>query len=106
MPAPPPAAPDPEIHIAGLLVQALPEQGAKVAAALSAFPQIEVHATGAAGRLVAVCECVGADAALALIARICDLPGVVNVALVYQHAESAAAMEEEIGHETDPPRLH
>lgn len=99
-------SPEPEIHIAGVLVQARPDCGPAVAMALAELPGTEVHATGNAGRLVVVCECAGGEAAVELISRMRDLPGVLNVALVYQHAESAAAMEEEIGNETDPPRLH
>lgn len=101
------AAPrEPEIHIAGVYVQARPGRERAVASALAILPNTEVHAVGGAGRLVAVCECASADETLELIARMRDLPGVLNVALVYQHAESAAAMEEEIGHEDVPPRLH
>lgn len=101
------AAPlEPEVHVAGVYVQARPGREPVVAAALAALPNTEVHAVGAAGRMVAVCECASADETLELIARMRDLPGVLNVALVYQHAESAAAMEEEIGHENDSPRLH
>lgn len=91
-----------EIHIAGLLVQCRPEREKTVAAALAAFPGVEVPLADGAGRLVAVSECVGGEATLALIERMRALPGVLNVALVYQHAESARAMEEELGH-ADPP---
>lgn len=100
----PPTAgsPEPEVHIAGLLVQCAPARGAAVAAAVAALPGAEVCA-GAAGKLVVVCECGSCDEIMALVGRIRDLPGVLNVALVYQHAESAQAMEEEISHETDSP---
>lgn len=95
-----------EIHIAGLLVQSWPERVVPVAAALAALPGTEVRTATADGRCVVVCEGDSGGAVLALIERIRDLPGVLNVALVYQHAESAAAMEEEIGHEDDPPGIH
>lgn len=96
----------PEVHIAGLLVQVRPGDTPRAARAIARLPGTEVHAVAAAGKLVVVCECGSADQTLALIERIRDLPGVLNVALVYQHAEGAAAMDEEISDETDPPRIH
>jgi nitrate reductase NapD len=101
-----PISPASEVHIAGVFVQVRPGYGTSVATALAALPNTEVHGDGSAGRLVVVCECASAGETLSLIDRMRELPGVLNVALVYQHAESAAAMEEEIGHENDPPRLH
>ena len=95
-----------EIHIVGVLVQALPEHGDAIADAVSALPNAEVRALSGAGKLVVVCECASADETLALIARIRDLPGVADVALVYQHVESAAALDEEISDEDDAPRVH
>ena len=85
-----------EVHIAGLLVQAQPEQRRRVVKELSDLPGTEVHASGKAGKLVVVCECDSDDELVALIGRIRDLPGVLNVALVYQHVESAEAMKEEV----------
>ena len=106
---PPSALPEvvamPEVHIAGILVQARPECAASVTAAVGAMPGLDVRAA-AAGRVVVVSECPSAAATLALIDHIRALPGVLNVALVYQHAESAAAMEEELSDETDPPGVH
>jgi nitrate reductase NapD len=91
-----------EVHIAGVLVQARPDCGAAVAAAVARLPDTEVRAE-VEGRLVVVCEGGSGAEILGLIDRMRDLPGVLNVALAYQHAESAAAMEEEIGYDTDPP---
>jgi len=96
----------PEVHIAGLLVQALPEQRRKVAKAVSGLPKAEVRAAGSAGKLVVVCEGDSDDQIMALIGRIRELPGVLNVALVYQHAESAEAMEEVVTDEADTSRIH
>lgn len=96
----------PEVHIAGLLVQTQPEQRKKVAKAIGGLRQAEVPAIGRNGKLVVVCECDSDDRLMALIGRVRELPGVLNVALVYQHVESAEAMEEVIGHEADTPRVH
>lgn len=95
--------PEQEVHIAGLLVQTGPRLGRQVAAALADLAGVEVHAVDDEGKLVVVCECASSDDVLALIGRIRELPGVLNVALVYQHAESALAMEEEIGYGNDSP---
>ena len=97
-----PESADREVHIAGVVVQTRLGHEDAVAAALSRLPGAELRAA-AGGRLVVVCEGGSGDEILDLIARMRDLPGVLNVALAYQHAESAAAMEEEIVHEPDSP---
>ncbi|MBS1189760.1 MAG: putative NapD protein [Rhodocyclaceae bacterium] len=83
---------EPEVHIAGLLVQTLPEQRPKVAKALSDWPRTEVRAGSPTGKLVVLWEGGSGDELTASIARIRQLPGVLNVALVYQHVENARAM--------------
>lgn len=100
--APEPAA---EVHIAGILVQARRADCASVAEAVRALPGLEVPSV-ADGRLVVVAECANAAEIVDRIDHIRALPGVLNVALVYQHAESLGAMEEEISDETDPPGVH
>lgn len=96
-----PAATD-DIHIAGVLVQARPGSEQQVAIGLSALPGTEIHGSTAASKFVAVCEGSNAGEILELIARMRGVPGVVDVALVYQHAESASAMQEEFDREIDP----
>jgi len=96
----------PEVHISGLLVRVLPERGEAVAAAVSALPNAEVRAIAQAGKLVMVCECASGAETLDLITRVRELAGVVDVALVYQHVECVAALEEEISDEDDAPRVH
>jgi periplasmic nitrate reductase NapD len=86
-----------EVHIVGLLVQTFPERLAAIADAVSAIPEAEVRASAGNGKLVVVCECEGGERALALIAHLRGLPGVLDVSLVYQHAESAAALEQDAG---------
>lgn len=84
-----------EVHIVGLLVQTFPDRQVAVADAVSAIPGAEVRARAAHGKLVVVCECLGGEQALALIARLRGLPGVLDVSLVYQHAEHAATLEQD-----------
>ena len=95
-----------EVHIAGILVQARSERAAGVAAAIRALPGLDVPVVTDSGRVVVVAECANAAEIVDRIDRIRALPGVLNVALVYQHAESAGAMEEELSDEADPPRVH
>lgn len=97
---------DAEIHIAGILIHARADHLDRTVAAIGAWPETDVRAVGAEGKLVVVSECGSADGTLELISRMRDLPGVLNVALVYQHAENAGALNEEIDNESDAPRLH
>lgn len=89
------ATPD-ERHIAGILLQLRPASRDAVAAALAEWPGVEVGAGVPAGKLAVVCDCAGAGEVMERIAAMRELPGVLNVALVYQHAEDAAAMDEEM----------
>ena len=88
-----------EIHIIGLLVQTFPEQQLAVADLVSALPGTEVRARAANGKLVVVCECAGGEAALSLIAQVRRTTGVLDVSLIYQHAESASALDQEVAEE-------
>ncbi|MGE5386586.1 MAG: chaperone NapD [Betaproteobacteria bacterium] len=94
-----------EIHTAGVVVQSLPERSLEAAAAITILPNVEVRAIDA-GKLVVICEGGSTKETLDLIDHLRTLPGVVNVALVYQHSESAAGMNEERGDETAAPRIH
>lgn len=101
-----PLTPDKEIFIVGLLVQFVPAHSMQVSRALSLLPGVEIRVAAPVGKLVLVCECESDDETLNLIGRVGEVPGVLNVALVYQHTESAQAMDEEISDESDSPRIH
>jgi nitrate reductase NapD len=62
--------------------------------AVNAIEAAEVFQSSAEGKLVLVIEAPAARDVLATIDGIRALPGVLNVALVYQHAEPAAAMQQ------------
>ena len=85
-----------EIHIAGVLVQCRPLDMMRVSRAVDALAAAEVFQSSADGKLVVVIEAPASRAVLAVIDEIRALPGVVNVALVYQHAEPAADMQQEM----------
>ena len=83
-----------EIHIAGVLVQCRPLDLMRVSRAVDALEAAEVFQSSAEGKLVVVIEAPASRDVLAVIDEIRALPGVLNVALVYQHAEPAAAMQQ------------
>lgn len=85
-----------EIHIAGLIVHVSTAQVAAVRSQILLLPKAQVHAAGADGRLVVTLETDSTKRTLDYMDALRVLPGVSNVALVYQHAEDAAAMDEEV----------
>ncbi|AKJ28311.1 chaperone NapD [Caldimonas brevitalea] len=85
-----------EIHIAGSLVHARLAEVAQVCAAIATLPNADVVQASVDGRLVVVLEAGSARDIVAVLDEIRNLPGVLNVALVYQHAEPTAAMLEEM----------
>lgn len=85
-----------EIHIAGIVVHVQPDALNAVRARIAHVPSAEVHAASDDGRLVVTLETGGTQHTLAYMDAIRALPDVFNVALVYQHAEPAAALDEEM----------
>ena len=85
-----------DVHIAGVLVQCRPLQLLQVQRAVAAIEGADVDRTGADGKLVVVIEAASSRAVLDAVDRMRALPGVLDVALVYQHAEPAAAMNQEM----------
>jgi nitrate reductase NapD len=90
------AANSPDDHVAGILVQAWPEHLARICDAIAAIPHAEVTHRAPEGRLVAVLEAPTGRDIVEQLDRIRALPGVLNVALVYQHAEPAQDMDKEV----------
>ena len=88
-------APD-ELHIAGLVVHTAPSRLESIARAIAALPGALVHASSASGKLVVTMEAPTAAEITAGIAGIQHLDGVLSATLVYQCADSLAAMNEEI----------
>ena len=85
-----------EVHIAGIVVHALPEQLDAVIACIRSVPSATVHGSSPNGKIVVTLETEHSRRTLDYMDAIRALPGVANVALVYQHAESADALEQEI----------
>lgn len=93
--APPPESRG-EVHVAGVLVHVRPESLADLCLAISLLPAAEVTHESADGRVVAVLEAGSSRAVMQQLDAIRAIRGVLNVAIVYQHAESEAAMNEEV----------
>ena len=85
-----------EIHIAGAIVQVAPKRISQTRRAIACVPQVEIRAAGGHGRLVVVVEAESEAAVLARLDAMQRLDGVLSTLLVYQHAESAQCMDEEV----------
>ena len=85
-----------ELHIASMVVQCTPQRLAPVVQALARLPGAVVHATGAEGKAVVTLEAPSGDAITSTVAEVQRVEGVLSAALVYQCADSLAAMNEEM----------
>ena len=96
----------PELHIAGVLVQARPAELQKIGESIAHITNAKVHAVNAEGKLVVTLEAADTLAIRACLEHMRGLPGVLTASLVYQHSESLAAMNEEVTDETHTPGIH
>ena len=76
-----------EMHIASVVVQVLPRLLDAAAAAVDRMPSARLHGRSASGKLVVTLDGNTASEILDQVGELQGLPGVVNVALVYQHIE-------------------
>ncbi|WP_206861725.1 chaperone NapD [Lysobacter changpingensis] len=100
----PEASPNADIHIASLVVQHRAEAGEALAAHVAADDALELALQGGT-RSVVVCECADQYAVLDRIDALRALPGVLNVALVYHHAEPREALDAPARPASDLPVL-
>lgn len=87
---------DQEVHIAGIVIHVQPHAMPSVAARLPLIRLAELHAASNDGRMIVTLEGDSARALLDIMDALRALPEVLNVTLVYQHAESRAALDEVI----------
>jgi nitrate reductase NapD len=87
---------NPELHISSLVVHAMPGQRAAVDAVIHGLPGAQIHGADASGKLVVTLEAPTSAAILDQVSAIRQAPGVLNVAMVYQHAESLESLNTEI----------
>ncbi|MDI9237460.1 chaperone NapD [Lysobacter sp. LF1] len=81
-----------EVHIASFVVQHRAEAAGALAAHIDQSPDLELALSGEF-RSVVLCECTDQYAVLDRIDTLRALPGVLNVALVYHHAEPREALD-------------
>lgn len=92
----PPVELAPDIHIAGVLVHCRPAALARVKRSVAALERAELFQSSDDGKLVVVVEAASSAGVVETIDAMRELPGVLNVSLVYQHAEPASSLEQEI----------
>ncbi|HEY0843893.1 MAG TPA: chaperone NapD [Noviherbaspirillum sp.] len=85
-----------EIHIAGVVVYVQPAHLESVKSCIQSVPGAEVPADNGGGKLIVTLETESTKRTLDIMDAIRALPGVIDVVLVYQHAESESALEEEV----------
>jgi periplasmic nitrate reductase NapD len=85
-----------EVHIAGIVVFARPERIDAISAHIRAIPGATIYAASADGKIVVTLETDSTKRTLDYMDAMRALPGVADVALVYQHAEPLADIEQEI----------
>ena len=85
---------DGDVYIASCLVDCMPPMLAGALTAIAAMTEASIYTHSQAGRIVVVLEAASSFAVVRAIDAIRALPGVVNLNMVYQHVESAAAMNE------------
>jgi nitrate reductase NapD len=78
------------MNICGVLVHADPERIGEVASGLVAIPGLELHLGAQGGRLIVTIEDTAEATAVAGLAAVHTLPGVVAASLVYHHFEPEA----------------
>lgn len=88
-----------ELHIASLVVHTMPQALDPVEQALAKMGSIQVHGTHPDGKLVVTLAGPSADFIMDQVAQIRLIDGVLNVSLVYQHAEPLQLLNEGVSHD-------
>ena len=84
-----------EVHIASLVVHLVPDTLSRVEPEVVAIDGACVHGSHPSGKLVVTLDGPSASVIMEKIAKIQQLAGVINVSLVYQHAEAYQLMNQE-----------
>ena len=86
-------APDAEVQIASFVIQHRDTAGDALAAMIREHPDLDL-ALAAGTRSVVICESADRHAVMERVDQLQAVPGVLNVLLVYHHAEPAHALDE------------
>jgi nitrate reductase NapD len=95
-----------ELHIAGIVVHAVPARIASIKRAIGMMPNAQVHAVTPEGKLVVTLEARHTSEVAEQLAAIHVLPGVYSAALVYQHHEDLDSLNEEVADDAHAPRIY
>lgn len=87
-----------ELHITSLVVHALPSHRTAVDALINSLPGAQIHGADANGKLVVTLEAPTSAEILDQVSTLRQAPGVLGVAMVYQHAESLESLNTELPH--------
>ncbi|MFG6459772.1 chaperone NapD [Roseateles sp. BYS96W] len=87
-----------ELHITSLVVHALPERCAQVRDVITTLADAQIHGTDANGKFVVTLEAPTSGAILDQVSQLQQTPGVIGVAMVYQHVEPLESLNTEIPH--------
>lgn len=85
--------PDAEVHIASFVIQHRDSAAGALAAIIAAHDDLDLALRGET-RSVVICESADRHAVMERVDTLQAAPGVLNVLLVYHHAEPAHALDE------------
>ena len=88
-----------ELHVASLVVHVMPQSLDFVGRELLMIGSTQVHGSHPDGKLVVTLDGPSAEAILDQVSQIRLVEGVLNVSLVYQHAESQLFLNEGVSHD-------
>jgi nitrate reductase NapD len=89
-----PADDGPEIHFTSLLVSCTASEESAVAGEIARDGRAEVRSARTRGKLIVTLETESLGDVTEFLDRVERLPGVMNAAMVYHHAESADLVDE------------
>lgn len=90
---------DARLHMAGVLVYVTPQQLEAVSARILQLPGAALHAQSHGGKLVVTLESERSEDIVCALNEINRIPGVMSAALVSEHSEPLATIDEEISHD-------
>ena len=86
----------PEVHIASCVVRVWPRHVATASPQIESVIECPITANNGNGKLVVVLEGPTTGALLDQMERIRAIQGMLGIEMVYQHAEEATAMKEQV----------
>ncbi len=91
-----PAVGVPEIHFTSLLVSCAIDRVSAIAGDIALDGRTDIEEAPAPGKLIVTLETASLGEVTEFLDRVTRLPGVMNAAMVYHHAEPADTVDQEI----------